>query len=140
MIVGFPGETEDDFEQTRSLIEEVGFAQAFTFIFSPRSGTPAADMDGMLDAEVVQRRFDALVDTVQRSAFAYNQGEVGRTVPVLVEGPSKRGADVIAGKSPKNQTVHAKAPAGASAADLAGSIVDIAVSEAKTWYLFGEVV
>ncbi len=140
VIVGFPGETEDDFEQTRSLIEEVGFAQAFTFIFSPRSGTPAADMDGMLDAEVVQRRFDALVDTVQRSAFAYNQGEVGRTVPVLVEGPSKRGADVIAGKSPKNQTVHAKAPAGASAADLAGSIVDIAVSEAKTWYLFGEVV
>lgn len=140
IIVGFPGETDADFEQTRALVEEVGFAQAFTFIFSPRSGTPAATMEGAVDPAAVQQRFDALVETVQAGALAFNQREVGRTMRVLVEGPSKRDARILSGKSPKNQTVHAPVPAGMDANALAGSMIEVVVTEAKTWYLFGETV
>ncbi|WP_165060186.1 tRNA (N6-isopentenyl adenosine(37)-C2)-methylthiotransferase MiaB [Adlercreutzia sp. ZJ154] len=140
IIVGFPSETEDDFEQTRSLVEQVGFAQAFTFIFSPRSGTPAAKMDGIPASDVIQRRFDTLVHTVQNGAYEYNQKELGKVIPVLVEGASKRGEGILAGKSPKNQTVHAYVPDGTTAQELAGTFLNIRITEAKTWYLFGEVI
>lgn len=140
IIVGFPGETDEDFELTRSLVEEVGYAQAFTFIFSPRSGTPAAEMDGVPKADVVQERFDSLVETVQRCAFCYNQAELDKTVRVLVEGPSKREDGILSGKSPKNQTVHAPIPQGMSLHDLEGHIVDVRITDARTWYLFGEIV
>ena len=140
VIVGFPGETEDDFADTLRLVDEVGYNQVFTFIYSPRSGTPAASYDGMLSREVVQDRFDRLFEVVQKRAFEANQRDANKVVRVLVEGPSKRDESILSGRSPKNVNVHAKVPQGMCAQDLAGQLLDVKVTEAKTWYLLGEVV
>lgn len=140
IIVGFPGETEQDFEDTARLVDTVGYHQVFTFIYSKREGTPAAKMVDNTPHEVIQQRFDRLVDIVQKHAYEKNQLDLGRTVPVLVEGTSKRDNLLIAGKSPKNQTVHAPLPEGVSANALEGSIVNVKVDEAKTWYLSGTIV
>lgn len=140
IIVGFPGETAKDFEDTFRLVDEVGYHQVFTFIYSKREGTPAATMEDATPREVIQERFDRLVDLVQARAFEANQADLGSVVDVLVEGASKRDAGLLAGKSPKNQTVHAPVPAGVTADELAGSLVRVRVDEAKTWYLAGEVV
>lgn len=140
VIVGFPGETEDDFQATYDLVEEVGFSQVFTFIYSKRDGTPAATMPDDTPREVVQGRFDRLVALVQESAYDQNQHEVGAIVPVLVEGPSKRDADMISGRSPRNQTVHARIPVGTDIAQLQGTIVPVRIEEALTWYLRGTLI
>lgn len=140
IIVGFPGETAKDFEDTYRLLDEVGYHQVFTFIYSKREGTPAASMDDGTPREVIQQRFDRLVDLVQDKAFAANQKDLGTTVDVLVEGGSKRDDTLLTGKSPKNQTVHAAVPAGLSVESLTGQTVRVRIDEAKTWYLAGEVV
>ncbi len=140
IIVGFPGETEQDFEDTARLVDTVGYHQVFTFIYSKREGTPAAKMVDNTPHEVIQQRFDRLVDIVQKHAYEKNQLDLGATVPVLVEGTSKRDNLLIAGKSPKNQTVHAPLPEGVSADQLTGSIVNVHIDEAKTWYLSGKIV
>ncbi len=137
IIVGFPGETEADFEDTLSLVEAVGYSQTFTFIYSKRAGTPAAEMPDDTPREVIQERFDRLVEAVQRCAYEANQAELGTRVPVLFEGLSKRDAAMLSGRSPKNQTVHVPLPAGADVADFAGTIRDVDVDEARTWYLRG---
>jgi tRNA-2-methylthio-N6-dimethylallyladenosine synthase len=138
IIVGFPGETEEDFQETYDLVSKVGFAQAFTFIYSPREGTPAAKMEIGSSHEEIQDRFDRLVELVQEGAYAYNQGDLGKTISVLVEGPSKRNNQILAGKSVKNQTVHALLPAGVNIDDIAGKTINVKITEAKTWYLSGE--
>lgn len=140
IIVGFPGETEEDFMDTYRLVEEVGYSQVFTFIYSKREGTPAAKLADDTPREVIQDRFDRLVDLVQRKAWEANQGEVGAVVPVLVEGASKRDRTVLAGKSPKNQTVHGPVPAGRTVEELVGTMVPMRIDEARTWYLSGTVV
>lgn len=140
VIVGFPGETQEDFEQTKELIEAVGYHQVFTFIYSKREGTPAATMPDDTPHEVIQARFDSLVDVVQQRAFEMNQSEPGKVVQMLVEGTSKRDSSILAGRSPKNQMVHAPVPAGASPEDLEGTFLNVKVREAKTWYLSGDVV
>ncbi len=140
IIVGFPGETEEDFMDTYRLVEAVGYSQVFTFIYSKRAGTPAAELHDDTPREVIQERFDRLVDLVQRKAWEANQGELGATVPVLIEGTSKRDGLVLAGKSPKNQTVHGPVPAGRTAEELVGTIVPMRIDEARTWYLSGTVV
>lgn len=140
IIVGFPGETEEDFQATYDLVKEVGYSQVFTFIYSKREGTPAAKMEDDTPREVIQERFDRLVELVQDSAHEQNQKELGCTIPVLVEGVSKRDDAMLSGKSPKNQTVHAPIPAGKSIDELVGEFVEVHVDEAKTWYLKGTVV
>ncbi|NPD30288.1 tRNA (N6-isopentenyl adenosine(37)-C2)-methylthiotransferase MiaB [Eggerthellaceae bacterium zg-1084] len=140
IIVGFPGETADDFEATFNLVKSVGYSQVFTFIYSKREGTPAAKWDDDTPREVVQQRFDRLVEVVQESAYRNNQTDLGTEVEVLVEGTSKRDAGVLVGKSPKNQTVHAPLPAGFTIDQLAGGFVTVRVEEARTWYLRGTVV
>ena len=140
IIVGFPGETEFDFEQTYNLVDEVGYSQVFTFIYSKREGTPAARIEDATPREVIQERFDRLVDIVAKRAFEANQTDLGKTVAVLIEGASKRDKDLLTGKSPKNQTVHAPLPAGISLDDIVGTIVNVNVEEAKTWYLRGSIV
>ncbi|MEG0376454.1 MAG: radical SAM protein, partial [Raoultibacter sp.] len=140
IIVGFPGETEHDFMETYRLVDQVGYNQVFTFIYSKREGTPAAELPDDTPHEVIQERFDRLVELVQAKAWESNQGEAGKTIDVLVEGASKRDQTILSGRSPKNQTVHARVPEGCTADELAGSIVRVAVSEAKTWYLSGAVV
>ena len=139
IIVGFPGETEEDFEETLSLVKEAGFSSAFTFIYSPRPGTPAAKMPNDTPHEVIQERFDRLADQVARQAHDANQADLGTLSTVLVEGTSKRDDSVLVGHSEKNQTVHFCLPEGLNAKDLIGKIVDVRVLEAKTWYLRGEV-
>lgn len=140
IIVGFPGESEEDFQATYDLVKEVGYGQVFTFIYSKRDGTPAAEWEDPTPRDVIQGRFDRLVQLVQESAYEQNQKELGRTIPVLVEGTSKRDPSQLAGKSPKNQTVHAPIPQGVSIDDLCGNFVNVRIDEAKTWYLKGVVV
>lgn len=138
IIVGFPGETEEDFQATYDLVKEVGYHQVFTFIYSPREGTPAAKMPQETPHKVIQKRFDALVALVQENAYKANQAELGQTVEVLVEGVSKRDDSILTGRSPKNQTVHAKIPEGKTIDDYRGRRVNVAIAEAKTWYLRGD--
>lgn len=139
IIVGFPGETAEDFEATFDLVSSVGYSQVFTFIYSKREGTPAAKWDDETPRSVIQERFDRLVEAVQKSAFDANQVDLGAEVEVLVEGTSKRDDSVLVGKSPKNQTVHAPIPEGVCASDLIGNMVTVRVDEARTWYLRGTV-
>lgn len=140
VIVGFPGETEEDFEDTYQLIDEVGYSQVFTFIYSKREGTPAAEMEDPTPREVIQQRFERLVDLVQKRAYEVNQIDKGKLVPVLIEGTSKRDSNILSGRSPKNKTVHAPIPQGMSADEMMGKTYTVKVDEARTWYLFGEII
>ena len=139
IIVGFPGETEEDFEDTLSLVREAGFSSAFTFIYSPRPGTPAAKMVDDTPREVIQERFDRLAELVAQQAHDANQSDLHQLVSVLVEGCSKKDGGILVGHSEKNRTVHFPLPEGRRAEDLVGSIVDVRVEEARTWYLRGSV-
>ena len=140
IIVGFPGETEHDFIDTYNLVNEVGYQQVFTFIYSKREGTPAASMIDDTPREVIQQRFDRLVALVQEKAFEANQEDVSNIARVLVEGTSKRNNQLLVGKSEKNQTVHAAIPSHTSISNLIGTIQNIKIDEAKTWYLSGHIV
>lgn len=137
IIVGFPGETDEDFEQTLALVKEVGYAQAFTFIYSKRAGTPAAKLVDDTPRQLIQERFENLVELVQQGAWDFNQQFCGQTLPVLFEGVSKRNETILTGRGPQNQTVHAELPAGQQASSYAGTIHPVAITEAKTWYLSG---
>lgn len=140
IIVGFPGETEEDFEQTLSLAETVRYAQAYTFIYSKRAGTPAAKIDDPTPREVILERFNRLVKVIEGTAYEFNQNELHATVPALIEGTSKKDAQVLQGKSPKNQTVHCPVPEGYEADGLVGKILDVKIDLARTWYLQGNAV
>ena len=140
IIVGFPGETEEDFEETLSMVKEAAFSSAYTFIYSPRPGTPAAKMVDDTPREVIQERFDRLAALVAEQAHEANQADLGRTVSVLVEGTSKRDDSIMVGHSEKMRTVHFLLPEGLSAEDAVGKICDVKVDEARTWYLRGDVV
>jgi len=141
IIVGFPTEDEEDFEQTMSLVREAGFSSAYTFIYSPRPGTPAAKMEQRTSHDEIQARFDRLAELVLEQSLEANRRDLGTTVEVLVEGPAKKGgADMMAGHSPKNQTVHLIVPEGQSAKDLIGMICDVRVEETRAWYLRGTAV
>lgn len=136
IIVGFPGETEEDFSDTLSLVERVRFASAFTFIYSPRPGTPAAKMADDTPRELIQQRFERLGALVVDLAYEHNQRYLHTIRPVLVEGPSKRDPSVLVGHSPENVTVHFPAPRD-DAHTLIGDIVDVRIEQARTWYLSG---
>ncbi|AEB07084.1 RNA modification enzyme, MiaB family [Coriobacterium glomerans PW2] len=140
IIVGFPGESEDDFEETLSLVRSVRFSQAFTFIYSRRQGTPAAQIEDSTPRDVVLDRYNRLLRVVEQGALENNERDLGRTVPVLIEGSSKKNPDMLQGKSPKNQTVHAPVPDTADARRFVGSILDVTIKRARTWYLTGSVV
>jgi tRNA-2-methylthio-N6-dimethylallyladenosine synthase len=104
-IVGFPGETEAEFEDTLSLIDAVGYSLAFSFKYSPRPGTPAADMDGQIAAEVMDDRLQRLQAAINRDQAAFNATTLGRTCTVLIERPGKLPGQML-GKSPWLQSVH----------------------------------
>lgn len=140
IIVGFPGETEEDFLDTLSLVREADFASAFTFIYSKRAGTPAAEIEDDTPREVIQDRFDRLAHLIEEQSYAANSAFLGATVGALVEGSSKADPSVLVGHSERNQTVHFQAPEGRDPESLVGTICDIQVEEAKTWYLRGSVV
>ena len=107
IIVGFPGETEADFRETLEVAEEVGFDGAFTFIYSPRRGTEAAELgDEFIPHEIAVERMERLVEVVQRRARERAQRFVGRTLDVLVEGPSRTDPAKLRGRSRHNKTVN----------------------------------
>ena len=139
IIVGFPGETEEDFEQTLSLVREAAFSSAYTFIYSPRPGTPAAKIPDDTPHDVIQHRFERLADLVAEQAHEVNQEELGRDVSVLVEGTSKRDESIMVGHSEKMRTVHFPLPESLAAQDVIGKICDVHVDEARTWYLRGQI-
>ncbi|MBQ9041946.1 MAG: tRNA (N6-isopentenyl adenosine(37)-C2)-methylthiotransferase MiaB [Eggerthellaceae bacterium] len=137
IIVGFPGETEEDFQATYRLVEDIGYSQVFTFIYSKREGTPAAKLVDDTPREVIQDRFDRLRVAVEKGAYDFNQAQAGKTVPVLFEGASKKDERTITGRSPENITVNVPLPDEMSAEALMGSIANVEIAEAKTWYLRG---
>jgi tRNA-2-methylthio-N6-dimethylallyladenosine synthase len=106
LIVGFPGETEREFEETVSVVEEVGYDAAFTFVYSPRQGTEAAAMPDQLPEEVKRTRIERLIEVVQRVAEARNQERIGGVEEVLVEGPSRTDASLLRGRTRRNTTVN----------------------------------
>ncbi len=106
IIVGFPGETEGDFAETLAVVEEVRFDSAFTFVYSPRAGTEAAEMADQVPEDVKRERMERLVEVVQRVAGERNASRVGRVEAVLVEGPSRTDATLLRGRTRRNTTVN----------------------------------
>ncbi len=137
IIVGFPGETEEDFQGTYDLVKRVGYSQVFTFIYSKREGTPAAKLVDDTPRSVIQERFERLRTVVEDGALAYNKASLGKVVPVLFEGPSKKEPGIATGHSPENINVHAIVPEGCSIDELVGQTRDVLIDEARTWYLRG---
>jgi tRNA-2-methylthio-N6-dimethylallyladenosine synthase len=137
IIVGFPGETDADFEETLDVVKRARYDQAFTFIYSPREGTPAAGWQDQVPRDVAQARFDRLVDAVQGSALEKNRVLVGTVQRVLIEGPSKRDPRMLAGRSDGNKVVHAPVPEGHRAEEYAGAFAHVLIEQAQTWFLTG---
>ena len=136
IIVGFPGETDDDFERTLEVVERAQYDAAYTFVFSPRPGTEAATMvDDFVPAGVVQERMARLVDAVERHGLAKHEARIGRIEEVLVEGPSKKDHTVLAGRTRQNKLVHFTAP-GAGAGDM----VAVRITGAAPHWLRGDFV
>ena len=126
IIVGFPGETEDDFCETLEVVEEVGYDSAFTFVFSPRGGTEAATMPNQVPDDVKRERIEQLVDVVQRIAQERNDERVGRVEEVLAEGPSRTDATLLRGRTRRNTTVNFAGAA--TPGDLVPVLVEAATS------------
>lgn len=137
IIVGFPTETEEDFQDTLSLVKEAGFSSAYTFIYSKRPGTPAAKIEDSTPHEVIQDRFDRLAELVAQQAHEANQSSLDTTVLVLVEGTSKRDDTVLVGHDEKNITTLFDVPENMRAEDFIGKIAKVHIAEARTWYLRG---
>ena len=138
IIVGFPGESDDDFAQTLALCDEMAFAQAFMFVYSPRRGTPAALWE-QVPAEIGGERLRRLAETIDRSVRAFHAPKVGTTVRALIQGPSRKDRSKLAAKTIDNVTIIA--PAGAlSETDLRERPwLDVRIDEAFTWGCAGEI-
>lgn len=132
IIVAFPGETEDDFEQTLDLCRQVEFDSAYTFIYSPRTGTRAYHMEQTVDAGVARSRLNRLMETLHPMHLARNQSLVGSEVEVLIEGASPRDASVLQGRTRTNKIVLA------SGGDTSPRLATARVTSAGTWTLKGE--
>ena len=135
IIVGFPGEREEDFKDTLDVVEKVGFAAAFTFIYSPRTGTAAAKMEDKVGPDVAKERFNRLVEAVDRKAYEYYSAQKGKILTVLVD--EVKGGK-LRGRADNNCLVHFNAEETAAAAML-GKLVPVMITECKAHYLIGTV-
>jgi tRNA-2-methylthio-N6-dimethylallyladenosine synthase len=133
-IVGFPGESEDDFRETLALAEEVGYATAYTFMYSPRPGTPAAALENQVPPHIQAERLQRLQAVITRQWRAFNASFAGRTVEVLLEKPGKLTGQLV-GRTPYLQAVQVMAPR-----SLIGSLVTVAITDIGTNTLFGAIV
>jgi len=134
-IVGFPGESEADFEQTMKLIDDVGFDASFSFIYSPRPGTPAADMADDTPPQVKSERLMRLQKRIEQLSLSVSERMVGTRQRVLVEGPSKKGAGQFAGRTANNRVVNF-----AAAPPLVGKFIDVIITAALPHSLRGDAV
>jgi len=132
IIVGFPGETEDDFNQTRALVEKIKFDNAFVFRYSPRRDTPAAGMADQVDERIKERRNHHLLEIVNELARRINERLVGRTLEVLCEGPSKTNRSRLMGRTRTNKIVLFEGPE-----EFVGVLVDVRIERATGFSLYG---
>jgi tRNA-2-methylthio-N6-dimethylallyladenosine synthase len=135
IIIGFPGESDDDFNQTLELVKEVKYDSAFTFLYSIREGTKAANMENQIDDKIKHDRFQRLTNTLNEIALELNQKLIGETLEVLVEEVSKNNPDVLTGRSRTNKLIHFKGEE-----SLIGSIVNVKIDNVKTFTLEGKLV
>ena len=132
IIVGFPGETDDDYQQTRALVEEIKFDNAFVFRYSPRRDTPAAGMADQIDERIKERRNQHLLEIVNESARHINERLVGQTLEVLCEGPSKTNPSRLMGRTRTNKIVLFEGPE-----EFVGVLVDVRIERATGFSLYG---
>jgi len=140
IIVGFPGETEQDFEDTLRVVEQSRFQSAFTFQYSIRPGTPAAEMPNQLPKDVVQRRYERLLEVQERISLEENEAQIGRTVEVLVsvgEGKKDAATQRLSGRAEDNRLVHFSVPDGA-ATPRPGDVVTVQVTAAAPHFLIAD--
>ena len=135
IIVGFPGETEEDFEETLSLVRSVKYDSAFTFLYSVRQGTPAAEYEDQIPEEVKHQRFDRLVDAVNADSAEKNAAYKGRIERVLVEGVSKKNENTLTGRTEGFKLVDFE-----GGRELIGQMVNVEITEGKTFSLTGQIV
>jgi tRNA-2-methylthio-N6-dimethylallyladenosine synthase len=136
LIVGFPGETDDEFEETLHVCADAQFDSAYTFIFSPRPGTRAAEMTAdFVPADVIKERFERLKAVLDRSALRKHEARVGRREEVLVEGPSRRNAQVLSGRTRQGKLIHFPAPVDSL---RPGTLVLVDVVHGAPYHLLGE--
>lgn len=132
IIVGFPGETEEDFEETMDVVRKAGYSSAFTFIYSKRTGTPAAAMENQVPEEVVKERFDRLLELVQSRASKLAQANVGKTGEVLVEEINSHDPSLVTGRLSNNMLVHFP-----GSGSMIGQIVKVVLDECRGFYYYG---
>ena len=140
IIVGFPGETEEDFQATLDVVRAARFAMAFTFQYSIRPGTPAAEMENQIPKEVVQDRYERLLEVVNQVAWDENQKQIGKTVEVLVangEGRKDAQTSRMSGRARDNRLVHFEIPAGHDS-PRPGDVVTVKVTDAKPYFLVAD--
>ncbi|MCU6761304.1 tRNA (N6-isopentenyl adenosine(37)-C2)-methylthiotransferase MiaB [Brotonthovivens ammoniilytica] len=135
IIVGFPGETEEDFEETMDVVKKVGYDSAFTFVYSKRTGTPAAIMENQVSEETVKDRFGRLLAAVQEIASEKSGRFTGTCQKILVETVNEQDDKLLTGRMSNNSVVHFKGDA-----SLIGTIVDVALKECKGFYYMGELI
>lgn len=133
IIVGFPNETQEQFEDTLSLCEQVKYDAAFTFIYSPRAGTPAAKMVDNVSDEVKHERFDRLLKVIEKGVMFHSAKMLGNTYDVLVDGPSKKDKSMLSGYTEKGKLINFKGPD-----SLSGQIVKVKVVEDRAFSMIGE--
>lgn len=134
IIVGFPGETEEEFEETLTLCEEVRYDSAFTFLYSVRKGTPAEKFENQIPEEIKHERFNRLVDVINRISAEKNAEYVGRIEKVLVDGPSKNNSKTYGGRTESFKLVNFR-----GTPDMIGQVIDVLITGANTFSLEGEV-
>ena len=134
IIVGFPGETEEDFEDTLDVVEKVCFEQVFMFIYSRRVGTPADKMENQVPEEIKHERFNRLKELVESQIELNNKKFVGTKQKVLVEGKSKTNENMLTGRTDTNKVVNFEGPD-----ELIGKMVDLKIASEHMWYLKGEI-
>ena len=135
IIVGFPGETEEDFQETIDLVKEVRFDSAFTFIYSPRTGTPASKMEEQIPEDIKKERLSRLMALQNQISLEKNQAELGKVVEVLIEGESKNNPETLMGRDRRNKLVIIPKKDG-----LIGEIVNVRINKVQSFTLYGEVV
>lgn len=133
IIVGFPGETEEDFQETLDVIRKARYCTAFTFIYSKRTGTPAAKMENQVPEDVVKDRFDRMLQVLNPIVHEVTEEQVGKVLPVLVEEVSKHDENILTGRTEQNTLVHFS-----GGKDLIGQMVPVKIIENKTFYVIGE--
>ncbi len=135
IIVGFPGETDEDFAETMDVVRQVEYDSAFTFIYSKRTGTPAAAMENQVPEAEVKARFDRLLKEVQFLAAKKAHALTGQTLPVLIESVNAQDGRLVTGRLDNNSVVHVQGDA-----SLIGTIVSVRLEECKGFYYYGSVV